>query len=267
MSVSSNIQRIQELFQEVQQQINSTNYKRVLAAYSDEYLSVAYEAAAAAIAEEDLRNADANFTRWNAFCAEFGDLHGSQIHVGLGWTLSENTTTDLSFLNTFESRWKWRVIDGMGYYSGLFKRRDSIRNQQLPVFLDPEDIHAFDQGLGRCLWYLSQGDTERLMNLIQLFSSSRRADLWRGVGLAASYVGGLSKALLEELLKLADTSLSSFKCGALLSIAARQKAMLQTKNSIMIQNELGLTNPTHMDLVFSEKGSYYSLLQEIELTL
>ena len=268
MGAATNIQTIQELFQEVRQQANSKNYKTFLAKYSGDYLSVAYEAAAAAIANEDLIKHDKNFSLWKLFCSEFCNLHGSQIHVGLGWALAELNITDLGFINTFEPQWKWRVVDGFAYYSGLFKRRDTIRNQQKPDFFKSEDSHAFDQGLGRSLWYLSNGDTDRLMGFLVLFSESRLSDLWRGIGLASTYVGGLNSALINTLVILSGENSPSYKCGALLAIKARQISELPTSDTRLIQSVLGLSDPIlSKGWPASKKEPYYSLLMEIQSNL
>ncbi len=264
MAVSDRIQQMQHIFQEIKQSPESQDIDSLLSGSFGEFTSVAYEAAASKFAVIDIKNCNFSFPLWSSFLEKYGTLHSSQIHVGLGWALCETQSFNTSFLDTLDSIWRWRVLDGYGYYSGLFLRRESIRKQTTPSFITGDDFHAFNQGLGRSLWYLSQGEPDRLVRALNLFDAARKEDLWRGVGLAATYVGSVENKQLDELKKEAESFFVQFKCGALLAIAGRQKAEQPTENSSQIAKYLSLENPELVKMVSSKSSSFRTLLQGIE---
>jgi len=255
---------VQAIFQEVNQAPESQTLDLLLSGSFGEYISVAYEAAAVKLAFADIQAKDSSFPLWTSFLNKHGTLHGSQIHVGLGWALCETQTFDTSFLDTLDSAWRWRVLDGYGYYSGLFLRRDAIRKQLTPSFITGDDLHAFNQGLGRSLWYLSQGESERLVRALNLFDEDRKKDLWRGVGLAATYVGGVDDGQLDEIKKEAGSLFVCFKCGTLLAIAGRQKAEQPTASSDQIAKHLSLEVSELIETLSKKSNSFKAILQEIE---
>ena len=69
----------------------------------------------------------------------------------------------------------------------------------VPEEIAGQDMQGFDQGLGRRLWYMANGEVDKVSQLIQSFPSSRHPDLWRGVGIACGYVGGSKPSELEYL--------------------------------------------------------------------
>lgn len=267
MSVTEKLQLVQSLFQETQQRIKDNSVESVLKQYDGEFLSIVYEAIAVHLATLDLKLEDNSFSLWNNFLIKHGALHGSQIHVGLGWALSEMNVTDISILPSFTSTWRWRVLDGYGYHSGLFKRREAIRSQQVPPFIIQEDIHAFNQGIGRSLWYTSKGDIERLLRSLNLFDLNRQKGLWRGVGLATSYVGGVDKSTLNNFLNASGVFAPQLKCGIIMAIAARKKSGILSTDTNFLSTSLSLENHYAIDLIFSTSNSYYELIEQIEATL
>ena len=267
MVVAEKTQVVQTLFRETQLNIENQSVDTVLKTEKGEFASVVYEAIAVCLANQDIKNKDNFFSLWSSFCDQHASLHGSQIYVGLGWAMCESAVSEYTFLEELPSVWRWRVLDGYGYYSGLFKRRETIRSQQIPPFISNDDTHAFNQGIGRSLWYLSQGDIERLTRSLNLFEDNRQVDMWRGIGLAATYVGGIDASLLKDIQLAAEEYLPQFKCGALMAIAARKKSAISSSDTTFISESLSLENISHIDRMFSTCGSYYSLLQEIEASL
>jgi len=47
-----------------------------------------------------------------------------------------------------------------------------------------------DQGIGRAMWFVGGTDVELVATMIDKFPDHRRADLYSGAGLAATYAGG-----------------------------------------------------------------------------
>jgi hypothetical protein len=120
--------------------------------------------------------------------------------IGLGWAFAKTGIQPTPYLGSLHRVMSWMVFDGMGYYYGLFKGRKTVKTQLVPAGIEGQELHGFDQGLGRRLWYISKGEVNELVQLIQPFHFSRHSDLWRGVGMACGYVGGSEKETLEQLL-------------------------------------------------------------------
>ena len=225
--IKDKMELIQATFQEAKEKATLTNnleeLNKSLLNFPNEFISVAYEGASMALAIKSIQETD-SLTKWNDFYQRFGIKHSSQIHVGLGWAFSE-LNLDLSLFDSeISPLLKYRVLDGYGYYEGIFKRRQSVRTQQTPQHFDPLSLRAYDQGLGRSLWYISQGEVEKLARSSNLFSENRCHDLWRGIGIAVAYVGGTEISVLQQLVNESGQYLPSFKCGVSLLIQSRDKA-------------------------------------------
>jgi len=218
---------IQATFQEAKeiaiQESSIEKIDELLKIFSNEFISVAYEGASMAIALKSIQETN-SLKNWNEFYHDYALKHSSQVHVGLGWAFSELNLNFSSFDLNIAPSLKYRVMDGYGYYEGLFKRRQSVRMQQYPQNFSQIALKAYDQGLGRSLWYISQGEVEKLIKLINIFPENRHYDIWRGVGIAVAYVGGIGIPLLQQLINESAKYLSSFKCGISLLVQSRCKA-------------------------------------------
>jgi hypothetical protein len=91
----------------------------------------------------------------------------------------------------------------------------------IPEGINEQELHGFDQGLGRRLWYIARGNVNELVQLIEPFASSRYTDLWRGVGIACGYVGGSEKANLELLLNTSSEYKKQLCTGITLAAISR----------------------------------------------
>ncbi len=166
-----------------------------------EFRSVAYEGASMALAQNDFIQ-NHSIKKWNQF-VKITTNQASHVHIGLGWAIAADSISALSFLNTIHPMMQSRVWDGCGFYSGIFKYRTSIKNQETQSFVTEKDFPAFDQGLGRSLWYSCKGDVNAVAENIKKFSSLRHPDLWRGVGIASVYVGGCDVNIYKSFFSLA----------------------------------------------------------------
>jgi enediyne biosynthesis protein E3 len=90
---------------------------------------------------------------------------------------------------------------------------------------------AFDQGLGRSLWFVDGADIDRVAATIARFASYRRADLWSGVGLAASYAGGVEASSMSALRQSAGGYWPDLALGAAFAAKARQRAGIIVKHT------------------------------------
>jgi hypothetical protein len=119
---------------------------------------------------------------------------------------------------------KWLALDGYGFHEGYFDWPRYIENQLLPDRLSGYACRGFDQGLGRCLWFVKGADVARIVATIAAFPPARRPDLWSGVGLACSYAGGVERQVIEALAHAAGPYHPQLAQGVVFAAGTRQKA-------------------------------------------
>jgi enediyne biosynthesis protein E3 len=116
--------------------------------------------------------------------------------------------------------------DGYGFHRAFFAADSVIGEQRQPRRLNPVQRALFDQGVGRALWFHECADAEGVALRIAEFAPARRADLWSGAGLAATYTGGADVADLGRLATLAGQHRAALAHGSALACAARMHAGL-----------------------------------------
>ncbi|GAB6068471.1 DUF1702 family protein [Methylothermus subterraneus] len=192
-----------------------------LAQTEAELVGFAYEGAAMGLALSDF------FTpwqrRWSAFLQGPGDPHRYMMHVGLGWAFARLPVAIERRLVRLDPLLGWLAIDGYGFHQGYFHGRRFIDRQEPPKLWGYARC-AFDQGLGRSLWFVQGADPERIAAAIAAFAEPRRYDLWSGVGLACAYAGGADEAALNLLRERAGRYLPQLAQGAAFAAKARQRA-------------------------------------------
>ena len=202
-----------------------------------EFISVAMEGCSMGIALISIKN-EHSLANWQAFVQQKGTDFLSQIHVGLGWALAELQLPVEQYISGIDVKWQLRVLDGFGYYSGLFKRRDVIRKMLVPSQISNEMKAGFDQGLGRFLYYLSNGDCERLERSISLFPDERHADFWRGVGTAVTFIGCHNTGSIQLLFENSDPFKSEFILGCAMVSISIEKANATNQYSNTAKNAI-----------------------------
>ncbi|MFD1832759.1 DUF1702 family protein [Streptomyces desertarenae] len=98
----------------------------------------------------------------------------------------------------------WLAVDGYGFDRAYFDTDRWVGEQRVPPAYAWEGnpayfLRAVDQGIGRALWFIHGGHAGRVAAAVERFASHRRADLWSGVGLAATFAGGSAPAALAAL--------------------------------------------------------------------
>jgi hypothetical protein len=183
----------------------------------------AFEGAAMALALLDLLT-PWNRRRWSDFTAGAGGDHLYMALVGAGWAFARLIWIPESYLDEFDPLLRWLVIDGYGFHEGYFAPEQSIALQRRPARLSGYARRAFDQGLGRSMWFRYGADAARLPGVVAAFAPERRADLWSGIGLAATYAGGVSRAALLALRAQAAPYQAQLAQGAAFAAQTRRRA-------------------------------------------
>ena len=161
--------------------------------------------------------------RVSSFLQGAGGAHAYMVHVGAGWLLARTPGRVERRLARFDPLLRWLVVDGYGFHEGFFRWPRCVGGGPAPARLTGYARRAFDQGFGRCLWFIDGGDVARIPQSILAFPAERRADLWSGVGLAATYAGGVGASGLEVLRDAAGSHRPCLAQGAAFAAKARQR--------------------------------------------
>lgn len=162
--------------------------------------------------------------RLHAFLAGPAAPHCYIVHVGAGWILARLPLSPERLLARFDRVMGWLALDGYGFHEGFFRWPASVAAQEIPAKVRGYARRAFDQGLGRSLWFVEGASPERIHARIAAFPSGRRGDLWSGIGLACAYAGGLDRPQLEQMLRLAGEHAAQLGQGAAFAAVSRQRA-------------------------------------------
>src|SRR6185436_13084767 len=159
--------------------------------------------------------------------------HVYMIHVGAGWATARLKLSLSRAVRRRDPLLGWLVADGWGFHQTYFhpglwatgRRRLPARAGYL--------ARAVDQGVGRALWFVAGADPWRVADRIARFTAERHADLWSGVGLAATYAGGCPPHELDALVDLAGQFRAQLAQGAAFAATARTVAgNLTTPSSV-----------------------------------
>lgn len=188
-----------------------------------EFCGFAYEGAGMGLALLDY------LTPWQsrrvqAFLDGPGAAHVYMIHVGVGWMMARLCRRIERPLARLDPLLRWLAVDGYGFHQGYFHWPQSINEQALPPHIAGYARRAFDQGLGRSLWFVEGADVGRVSTMIARFDRQRQADLWSGVGLASTYAGGVERAALAALRAAAGPYQADLAQGCAFAAKARQRA-------------------------------------------
>ncbi|WP_340200608.1 DUF1702 family protein [Ascidiimonas sp. W6] len=118
------------------------------------------------------------------------------------------------------------ILNGLGFYYAYFKPKKTLKNMYMPksVKKDPFYIECYDNGIGRALWFYNGGVPSSIAKTISNFPKERQGAIWSGVGLAATYAGGVSELKIKELQQLAGSLSHMLGEGSILACHTRDIA-------------------------------------------
>lgn len=164
-------------------------------------------------------------SRFREFLAGPGDAHVYMAHIGAGEALARMRRRPEPFLAGLDDPvLRWLVMDGYGFHQGFFSRAKYVDRQDVPEFLSPYARRVFDQGIGRSIWFTAGADVDRIAARIAAFSPGRHADLWLGIGVACSYVGGVPREEIEHLREACAPHATQVATGAAFAARGRHRA-------------------------------------------
>lgn len=159
--------------------------------------------------------------------------HVYMVYVGVGWALARLPRFRWKAVtaNVPDPLLRWLVLDGYGFHQAYFKTDKYVhRHFRERAFPWPaEGPRAYsdrvvDQGIGRAMWFVGGTDPHLVADMIDKFPEERRADLYAGSGLAASYAGGVNEEELWTFLRRAQNHVPQVSQGSAFAATARVEA-------------------------------------------
>jgi len=162
-----------------------------------------------------------------------GERHILLAYIGIGFAMARlprplwrKILPDLSHSH-YPPTMSWLVVDGYGFDLAYFHTERWVDRQQIPAAY-PWQGHpgyfpsAVDQGIGRALWFIHGADCQAVAAAVNRFAPQRHADLWSGVGLAATFAGGAED--VDPLVELAGAHRADLAVGSTFAITGRGDA-------------------------------------------
>ncbi|MCI4061218.1 DUF1702 family protein [Micromonospora sp. R77] len=205
--------------------------ERRLELVDPEQRGFAYEGATMACTVRDAM-AGGRGRRTEALLRGPGRRHIFLAYIGIGFAMARlprplwaRVLPDLPDV-PYHPTMSWLAVDGLGFDRAYFDTPRWVDGQRRPKPY-PWDGHpeyfarAWDQGVGRALWFIHGGQVPAVAAAVGRFATDRHADLWSGVGLAATFAGGCGAADLAALRRHAGPYAADLAQGAVFAAKAR----------------------------------------------
>jgi len=118
------------------------------------------------------------------------------------------------------------LLNGIGFYYAYFKLGKAVDNFFIPKNLSQDKfyIECYDNGMGRAFWFINGGNPDKIASMISTFPNDRQGAIWAGIGLAATYAGGVEKSKIQKLTSLAGKHSNRLGEGSVLATHTRDLA-------------------------------------------
>lgn len=267
-SIVSRMDKISETFQASKQiGFNNTTwdeFNEFLNKQDVFYHALVYEGASMGYSQYDKFN-NGRLIAWRKFANKTPKAFNTFNFIGLGWALAKWTDFDLSTLDDIDAKIFWRIFGGWGYHDAIFKKALIFNKMERGIRVPAEYANAYDEGIGRLIWYESRSDLEKMMDLVSRFDKSRLPDIWRGIGIAVSFVGAYELNYFKDILNCAGEYQNNFLIGSALAakalnstrtisdeVEAAFKYMFNKSISEIAQMTIKLENETTSDDYYSK---------------
>ncbi|WP_025620204.1 DUF1702 family protein [Salinispora cortesiana] len=171
-----------------------------------------------------------------------GDGHVYMAYIGVGWAMARLPRFRWGQLYAPDPLLRWLVLDGYGFHQAYFQTEKYVhrqhRHRTFPwPAAGPAEYggRVIDQGIGRAMWFIGGTEADRVTEMIAGFPEDRRADLYAGAGLAATYAGGACEAELVRFWERAGDHRAAVAQGSAFAAGARVRAGL-----VVPHNELAV---------------------------
>lgn len=185
---------------------------------------VCYEGASAAKAVRDL-TANIDPSEASELLRE-KENYSFLMYMGIGEAMAQLKLPPQLCNAVAKEPWGGLIVEGYGFYHGYFKWHDALVHQQYPEGLEPGLEAAYNQGIGRAIYFVTNGEPVAIRDQIACFSPERRPEIWSGAGIPVAYVGGPSERELKKLSNFAGPYRAELMQGVLLGASARARQEL-----------------------------------------
>jgi hypothetical protein len=163
--------------------------------------------------------------RLPAFIHGPGAPYRCLVYIGAGLVLPRVPGNPSRLLVRQDPFLRWLMMDGYGFYEGFFSWRRTVDQQMVSKRVQGYARRAFDQGLGRSLWFSTGANVGRIIDTIDAFPPHRKRDLWSGIGLACAYAAGvMDREAISSLTEAADSYRSHLAVGAAVASIFREQS-------------------------------------------
>ena len=164
-----------------------------------------------------------------------GERHIFLAYIGIGFAMArlprplwKKVLPDLPD-SRYHPTMSWLAVDGYGFDRAYFDTERWVDQQEVPAGYawqgSPEYFpRAVDQGIGRALWFIHGAEPDQVAAAVHRFATHRQADLWGGVGLAATFAGGCPADGLTALRRSAGDHWAGLALGSVFAVKARTYA-------------------------------------------
>lgn len=166
--------------------------------------------------------------------------HVYMAYVGVGWAMARMPRFRWHAMHLADPLLCHLALDGYGFHQAYFKTRTYVQEQfQDPGLPWPPGGSAaaanrvVDQGIGRACWFVGGADPDLVVRIFERFSEHRRADLYSGAGLAATYAGAAGEDELRRFAELSGDHRGDVAQGAAFAAQARIRAGLTVEHTEM----------------------------------
>lgn len=121
------------------------------------------------------------------------------MYAGTGLGLAEIGESVLAWVERRNKLEAGFAIDGYAFHLALGAPAEYLDGRQPPSEFQGAAARSFDHGLARSTWFTCAAEPPAVANAIARFPEDRRSDVWSGIGLAATYAGGLDADGLAAL--------------------------------------------------------------------
>lgn len=276
INIEDKMGRLQELFKSTKAFVEGKPELSSIIAFikeqeETEFISIAYEAAAMVLALQDLEKGTTLDT-WRNFLDNYAKEHSVQVYVGLGWACGQERLDPMQWIQELTPLFAWRIWDGYGYYDGFFRKRKVLQGA-VPETISEKGLSVYWQGVGRSFWYTCKGNIAQLEKIVTKIPSNYQVDLWRGIGIACTYVGGQSLEDCQKVWQMGGTYQAQLKAGAVLAIKSRSDAKTIVEDTEMIAQEwcklpilkiIDLLKNKVLDSTVADRMEYHTLIAKLD---
>jgi enediyne biosynthesis protein E3 len=150
----------------------------------------------------------------------------SYIGAGIASAIFKNSSFE-KFMDEANSEGASLFLNGIGFYYGYFHPEKTLKKMFIPSkFFNKEKyiLEGYDNGIGRSVWFYNSGVPSKIAQTINGFPYERRGAVWAGVGLAATYAGGVPIEKIKELKTLSGEFVYRLGEGSVLATHTRRLA-------------------------------------------